>query len=304
VPRSLVLALLVSVPTVANYVGVRSGARLNNLLTIAKLTPLLLIITLGVARFGQHFEVIQPKEVTSPGWGAWLNALLLLMSAYAGSENALIPSGEVKNARTTIPFGLIAGLVGCIGIYTLVQFVTVATIGTNPTARPLAETASVLIGGIGRTFVTVAVMISTYGWVSGALLNVPRIACSLAAQGDAPTFLGQLHPNFNTPSIAIVLYAALVWLLATTGAYLGIVALSAGAVIVIYVGSCAALIRLRQVQPQVNALRIPCGQGFAVVAILVWLAVLARLDARGAFLMGITAAVAAANWWWAKRKQA
>jgi amino acid transporter len=302
IPKALLLALLISVPACANYVGVRSGARLNNLLTVAKLTPLLLIITLGVARFGQHFELIQTKEVTSPGWGAWLTALLLLMSAYAGSENALIPTGEVKNARKTIPFGLFVGLIGCIGIYTLVQFVTVATIGTSAAPRPLAETASVLMGGAGRTFVTAAVMISTYGWVSGALLNVPRIACSLAAQGDAPVILGKLHARFNTPSTAIVVYAALLWLLAATGAYLWIVALSGAAVIVIYTGTCAALIRLRRKQPQVDALRIPFAQGLAVLAIIFWLAVLARLDARGALLMGITAAVATANWWWAKRR--
>lgn len=302
IPRSVLLGLLISVPTIANYVGVRIGACLNNLLTVAKLTPLLMIITLGVARFGQHFELIKPNEVTSPGLGAWLTALLLLMSAYAGSENALIPTGEMKNARTTIPFGLFVGLIGCIGIYTLVQFVTVATIGTNATTRPLAETASVLIGGAGRTFVTAAVMISTYGWVSGALLNVPRIACSLAAQGDAPAFLGKLHAHFNTPSTAIVLYAALLWLLAATGAYLWIVALSGGASIVNYIGPCAALISLRRKQPHADALRIPLGQGLAILAIILSLALLARLNGGGALLMGITAMIATANWWWAKSK--
>jgi basic amino acid/polyamine antiporter, APA family len=301
--RALLLAFLISIPTVANYIGVRSGARLSNLLTVAKLTPLVLIIALGIARFGQHFELIQPKEMTNPGLGAWLSALLLLIFAYGGFENALIPTGEVKDSRSTIPFGLVAGLLGCMVVYTLVQFVTVATIGTNPTNRPLAETASALIGSTGRVFVTIAVMISTYGWLSGAVLNVPRLACSLAAQGDAPAFLGKLHPSFNTPSVAIVVYSALLWLLAATGAYLWIAALTAGAVIVMYTGTCAALIRLRRKQPQADGFRIPFGRGLAIITIMIWLTALTRLHAGEVLLMGITAAIATANWWWAKRRE-
>jgi len=302
--RALLLAFLISIPTVANYIGVRSGARFSVLLTVAKLIPLALIITLGIARFGEHFELIQPKEMTSPGLSAWLSALLLLIFAYGGFENALIPTGEVKNPHSTIPFGLIAGLLGCIVIYTFVQFVTVATIGTSNTNRPLAETASVLIGSGGRTFVTVAVMISTYGWLSGAVLNMPRLACSLAAQGDAPAFLGKLHPRFNTPSAAIVLYSGLAWLLATTGAYLWIVAITAGAIIVIYIGTCAALIRLRRKQPQAEALRAPFGGVLAIITIVIWLAALTRLHTGEAVMMGITGAIAAGNWWWAKRENA
>jgi APA family basic amino acid/polyamine antiporter len=123
----------------------------------------------------------------------------------------------VKNPRETVPFGLLAGLVVCAAVYTLVQFVTVATIGTSTTPRPLVETASVLIGRSGGIFITIGVMISTYGWLSGAILNVPRLACSLAAQGDAPGFLGNLHPSFKTPATAIVLYAAFLWVLVATG---------------------------------------------------------------------------------------
>jgi amino acid transporter len=58
--RALLLAFLISIPRLANYVGVRTGARFSVLLTVAKLIPSALIITLGIARFGQHFELIQP----------------------------------------------------------------------------------------------------------------------------------------------------------------------------------------------------------------------------------------------------
>jgi APA family basic amino acid/polyamine antiporter len=301
-PRGLLLAILISVPTIANYVGVRNGAKLTDFLTLAKLLPLALLIALGLLRFGRHFEVIHRTEITTPGLASWLTALLLLTFAYGGFENALIPTGEVKDPRHTIPFSLLMGLLASVLIYALVQFVTVATIGISPTSRPLADTASVLIGSHGALFVSIAVMVSTYGWLSGGILNVPRLACSLAQQGDAPLFLGKLHPRFNTPAIAIVLFASIAWLLAATGVFLWLVALTAGAHTVVYLGSCAALIRLRRQHGARRGLRIPFGQGLALIAIVICLAVLTQLHRGEGLLMGVTVLVATANWWWAKYK--
>src|SRR5262249_44583391 len=301
--RGLLLAILISIPTVANYVGVHSGAQLSNFLTLAKLLPLALLITLGVVRFGRHFELIHNTEITSPGLAAWLTALLLLIFAYGGLEDGLIPTGEVKEPHRTVPFGLLAGLLAIMIVYTLVQFVTVATIGARTTGRPLAETASVLIGAGGGLFVTIAVMISTYGRGTVGILNNPRLACSLASHRYIPPFLGKLHSQFNTPSRATVLYSLVVWLLAATGTYLWLVALTGGAILVIYAGGCASLIRLRRLQPQRKELRIPFGRGLPVIGICISLAVATRLHAREALLMGITALIATANWWWAKQRE-
>ena len=296
------LTIVIAIPTLANYVGVRSGATFASVLTVAKLLPLVLLIVLGLNRFGHHFELLQVGEITSPGVGPWLNVLLLLVFAYGGLENALIPTGEVKEPRSTVPFGLLSGLFICIVVYTLIQFVTVAALGTTVTSRPLAQTASVLIGPGGGLLVSTAVLVSTYGWVSGGILNVPRIACSLSSQGDFPSFLGKLHHHFHTPATAILIYSALGWLLAVTGTYLWLVALTSGSMLVIYGGSCGALIRLRKIQPETAALRIPFGRILAVLAIAILAAVLTRLRAREVLLMSITALIATANWWWARRR--
>jgi hypothetical protein len=72
--------------------------------------------------------------------------------------------------------------------------------------------------------------------------------------------------------------------------------------LVIYGGSCGALIRLRKIQPETAALRIPFGRIFAVLAIAILAVVLTRLRAREVLLMSITALIASANWWWARRR--
>lgn len=229
--RLFVLTILIVIPAVANYIGVRSGARLANLLTVAKLLPLGLLIFLGLVGFGGQFELLHVSEVTAPGSASWLSALLLLIFAYGGYENALIPIGEVKEPRRTVPFGLLSGLLVCMLVYKLVQFVTVATIGVSATDRPLVETASILIGSSGRLFVTIAVMVSTYGWVSGGILNAPRLRVHCHHKVTARFFSGDCT-RASPPAVAIVLYSALVWLLAASGTYLWAVALSGASMVI------------------------------------------------------------------------
>lgn len=225
---------------------------------------------------------------------------MLLLYAYGGWEDGLIATGEVKEPRRTIPFALGAGLIACTATYILLQFITVATIGTKVTDRPLAETASVLLGRGGATFVTIAVLISTYGWISAAMLYGPRLAYSLAAQGDFPTVFAKLHPRFHTPAVAILVLALSGWVLASSGTFLWLVALSSGTFMVQYAGMCASLIRLRTLRPNADALRIPFGPVLSVVGIAIALALMSGLQRRELLFMCGTVLIATGNWLWAK----
>jgi amino acid transporter len=300
--RPFLMALLIAIPAAANYVGVRSGAALSSVLTAAKLSPLVLLILVGVAHFVRQPRAIHASEIWAPGFSNWINAMGLLLFAFGGWEDALIPSGEVKEPRQTIPFAAATGLLSCGAIYMLLQFTTVATIGTSPTDRPLAETASLLLGRGGGTFVALAVMISTYGWISGAMLEAPRLAYSLAAYGDFPRLFARFHPRFHTPALAIVFFALAGWVLAFTGTFLWVVELSAGSMMVYYAATCASLIRLRKLRPHADALRVPCGPLLSMVAIAISLALMTGLKRREIVFMCVTALLAATNWLLAKRE--
>jgi amino acid transporter len=297
-----IMAAVIIVPTAVNYFGVRRGANLSTVLTVAKLLPLILLIVLGLVHFGNHPQLISVAEFAQPRMSAWMRALLLLIFAYAGFEFAVAPAGEVKDPRRTVPFALATGLAICAALYTMIQFVTVATIGASTTPHPLADTASVLLHRGGSQFVAVSVMISTYAWISGNIVTAPRIVYSFASNGDLPDWLAKINPTFNTPAWAIIIYAVLMWLLAATGTYLWVAAVGAAALLILYSGVCASLIRLRRLQPGAQALRIPFGPALAVVSIAVSLALISALNLRQGLLIGVTALIASANWWWAKRQ--
>jgi basic amino acid/polyamine antiporter, APA family len=300
--RAAILTVLIAIPVAANYRGVRAGANVSSVLTVAKLLPLGALIALGLWRFGHAAELIHPAEITAPGWKAWAESLLLVSFAYQGFEDAVVPAGEVRNPRRTVPFALFTGLFGCVAVYTLLQFVTVATIGERASDRPLGEVAAALVGPGGATLLSMAVMLSTYGYISAVILNAPRLASAFAENGDAPAAIGRLHPRFRTPGLAIVGVAALLWVLALTGTFLWALALAVGASTIYYGGVCATLIRLRRTRPDADALRIPWGPVWAALGIVFSLLMLAQLDFREALLMLVTAGIAAGNWCWAKRR--
>ncbi|MGH9691435.1 MAG: APC family permease [Candidatus Acidiferrales bacterium] len=300
--RAAAVVVLIGIPAVVNYVGIRGGTNLSSSLAVAKLLPLAVLIVLGLMHFGSHARLVHASEIASPGLGAWLSAILLLVFAYGGFENPLVTGGEIQDPRRTVPFALAAGIIVCAIAYTLLQYVVVATVGTAATDYSLADAASVLMGHSGASFVAIAVMISTYGWISATVLEGPRYAYAFATEGDFPSFLGRLHPRFNTPAIAIVFFALITCVLALTGTFLWALVLTAGAKMIYYSGMCAALIRLRKMRPRADALRVPFGPVLAVIGILISLVLLTRLQRPQFLMMGATALIGAANWWWAKRR--
>jgi amino acid transporter len=184
----------------------------------------------------------------------------------------------------------------------LLQFIVVATIGTQNTDAPLTVTASVLLGRGGAVFVEIAALVSIYGWISASMLYAPRLAYSLSAQGDFPAVFARLHPQFHTPTAAILFYAVTGWALASSGTFLWLVALTSGTLMVLYAGVCASLIRLRMLRPKADAFRIPFAPVLSIVGIAIALALMTGLKRRELFLMGVTALIAAVNWLWARRR--
>lgn len=298
--RGALMALLMAIPTAANYCGVRSGANLSTIMTLAKLSPLALIILFGLAHFAHQPQMVHASEITSPGWSNWVRAVTLLIFPFAGWEESLIPTGEITEPRRTIPFALTTGLITCAAVYTLLQFITVATVGPNATEQPLAQAASILIGHDGAALVSIGIMLATYGYISANLLNDSRLVYSLAAQDDFPAIFARIHPRFQTPGVAIVVYAFTGVLLAVSGTFQFVLALSAGATVIYYAGMCACLIRLRRKRSGVEGFRIPFGPVLSIVAVAISLALITGLTRRELLLMCVTALIATANWLWAR----
>jgi APA family basic amino acid/polyamine antiporter len=299
-PRFAILTLLVGVLALINVRGAQQGAAVSNLFTVAKLLPLLMVISAGAA-----VTVIHPAP-----WGAasalpasaWMQAMVLLIFAYGGFESALAPMSEAKNPARDAAFALFVALIACTTIYALVQWVVVGVLGPAATTdRPLAEVARITMGNRGAELVAMGALVSVYGYLSAKLLGMPRVTFALAKGGDLPSLFGAVGPKFHTPWFSILFYAAAVWGLAMVGSFTWNVTLSVVARLFYYAVVCAAVIALRRKQPLAARFRLPGGPLLAVLGIAIAVALATQVDLSKSLILGATVGAAVLNWLWARR---
>ena len=299
----VILALLLLPLAAANYRGVSAGIGVSNGFIVAKLIPLALFMVTGVAFMLSHppaLAVVPPPV----GPGAWLHAILLLVFAYGGFEAALIPLGEAKNPRRDAPVALFAMLGICALIYTLVQVLVVYTLA-DPGAsdRPLAAAAQVVLGPVGGVLLAAGALISVYGYLAGAMLNVPRLTYAMAAQGDLAARFATVHPRFRTPHISIVLFALLTWLFAARSNFLQNLTLSAVSRLITYAAVCFALLVFRRREAtnpdglEPAWFRVPGGTVVALLGIAFSLALTVRMSWREVGVLAATLAVGGIHWY-------
>jgi APA family basic amino acid/polyamine antiporter len=298
VPRALILTALVGLLTFVNIRGVRAGAQVSNLFTVAKLVPLFAVIALGAYVLAGHHWTIATASTSSTA-NQWLRGILLLVFAYGGFETALAPMSEAKNPRRDAPFALFTALLLCTVIYALIQWVVVGVLpDATHSTRPLADVARVAIGPIGAALVAIGALISFYGYLSAKILAMPRVPFALAEQGDFPKVFATVHRRFHTPYISILVFAAMVWGLALIGDFKWNVTLSAVARLLYYAVGCAALPILRRKQPEdaTAMFHLPGGNFFAALGLLICLVLVTRVDFGQSLILAATIALAFVNW--------
>ena len=294
-PRLIILTLLIGMLAAINFRGVRAGTYVSSAFTVAKLASLGVVCVAG-AFYLVGMRRIVPAETASPSADAWLQAIVLLIFAYGGFEAALISTGEARDPRHDVPFGLFAALVTCTLIYGLIQWVVVGVLpDPGHSERPLADVARIVVGQGGAALIAVGALLSVYGYLSGNILATPRITFALAERGDFPSVFALVHKRFHTPYFSIFVFALLVWALALLGSFTWNVTLSAGSRLFYYGVVCAALPMLRRKQgPAV--FQVPGGTWIALLGVMICLGLLTRIDYSKSLILLAAVVVALLNW--------
>lgn len=300
--NAVVSLLFIGILAAINIRGVVSGARVSNAFAVVKVAPLVAFGVLGVFWMAGGRSAA-PAAIADPGIGAWLNALLLLMFAYGGFESSVIPLAEAKDPGRDTPFALLAGLGLVTLLYLVAQLVVLATL-PDPDAsnRALADATRVMLGAGGAAVISVAALVSVYGWLASNMLTVPRLSMAMAERGDFPGILARVHPTLRTPWVSVLVFAGLSWILANQSGLLGNLSLSAVSRLFVYGFVCASLPVFRrrdgQDSPAVGAARFraPAGMVLAAIGVGGALVLAARMNVREAVTMAIVAGLASLHW--------
>ena len=279
--RVIFFFVVLSVFAVINIRGVKSGTRMVIILTTLKLTPLVLLIIVGI--FGVKFENLTITEL--PDISTFGAACLLLFFAFLGSETALNISGEIKNPGKNIPKGIFMGITGILIIYLLLQFVATGVMGAELALfkeAPLAETAIRLVGPVGGTILIATGIISMYGVIGGDILVTSRLPFVAAENGFLPKALGRIHPRFKSPHIAIVTFSTIIFIMAIGGGFETLAILASSAVLIIYLGVVLAMLksRLRPDASNQPIFKVPGGLLVPILALVVLIWVLSYVPLK------------------------
>ncbi len=169
-------------------------------------------------------------------------------------------------------------MIGITLLYIVLQLVVQGVLGAAlaDSTTPLADAAGVVFGPWGRTMLLVGVVVSTFGYLSGMTLAVPRALYAFARDGFLPAPLASVHPTWKTPWIAIIVQVSLTCALAVSSGFGALAVISNVAALLVYFACAVAAWELRRknVQAGGTPFRVP---GAAIVPVLTCLVIIGLL---------------------------
>jgi basic amino acid/polyamine antiporter, APA family len=222
IPLAIAALLILSL---INVLGVKPGSRVLNVLVMLKVAALGALIVFGLFAPATPDWFHASKSSTTADGSAALAfgaALVPILFAYGGWQNANYVAEEVEDPIRQLPVSIIAGTTAVVAIYVLVNVVYLRALGLEglaATSTPAADAARQMFGSIGDRFVTGAIAISTFGFLDLAILAPTRVYYAMAADGLFFPALARLHPSYRTPVVAIALQTTWSCILAVSGSY-------------------------------------------------------------------------------------
>ena len=273
VGRTLLIVVVSFVLTYANLIGVKEGVRTMAVITIFKLTPILLLIVLGL----QHVSSDILFPATMPTIDDLGGTTLLLIYAFVGFESVTIVSGESKNPKRTMPRALVMTVIATGTLYFLIVLAYISVLpDAGASGATLIDVGRELMGPTGAVLITLAAFFSIGGNLSSIMLAVPRLTFALAQDRLLPKWFGQIHEKYSTPGNSIMFLGGLGLIFALTGSFAYLAAASSLMRLIAYVLCISALPAIRRkatAEEKADAYRLKGGYtipGFALI-LCIWI---------------------------------
>ena len=245
-----VRAIFVASLTLVNIVGVRAAGKLNDALTLIKLSPLLLLIVAGLGIFVIHPETFVGNytPLLPLGLENAAHALILIFWAYAGFELGTLPAGEVQNPQKAIPRAIVSGMLIVSLFYLLTNFVLFGLVNwtiLDQSTVPLVVAGTALFGSAGALIMTVGALFSVSGSDESGMLGSARLAYAMAIDGLFPRAFTEIHPRYGTPYVVLIVQGVIAFVLSNVGNLSGLISFAVLNLAFSFLLTCFALIVLR-----------------------------------------------------------
>jgi len=179
-------------------------------------------------------------------------ALVGALWAYDGWNNVNMVSSEVENPQRNLPRALILGTLAVIVIYLAMisAYFWVLTAGEVASADRVAVTMMRKVFGVeGGNAVSVAVIISIFAALNGSILSGSRVPFAMARDGLFFKSVAEIHPEYRTPGVSILMLTAWAGVLILTGRFEELYTYVVFASWILYTMAAASVFVLRRKMP-------------------------------------------------------
>jgi basic amino acid/polyamine antiporter, APA family len=221
--RAAAIAVIVLLSAI-NYLGVKPGSAVQLTLTAIKVLAVAALVIVLFAFGGAAHRALSPETGSSAASSARNFALAVAagLFAFGGWHMVTYAAGETREPRRTIPRALLIGVLVVTACYVLLNaaYLFVLPLGqVAQSARVAAEATERTLGVAAGGALAALVVVSALGALNGIILAGPRVYYAMSRDGLAFRWLGAVHPERQTPYLAIA--AQCVWssILVATNSY-------------------------------------------------------------------------------------
>lgn len=301
IARALIIGAVTVGLTWANVVGVRDGVRTMGVFTVLKVTPLIILVLLGLQHVtGSTLLPSAPFFVDELG-----STTLLLIYAYVGFETIAVTAGETSSPRSTLPKALVTTVIGTGLLYFIIVLVFVSIIPEEQYRNAtLVDVGRSLAGTAGAFAITLAAVFSIGGNLASSMIAAPRLIFSLAENRLLPEWFAHVHTRYATPDRCILIMGGMALVLALTGSFVKLAVASSVARLLGYIVCIASLPSIRNSASEsvrAGAYRLRGGYAIPAVAlaICIWLLMQSKMESWIA--VSVLIAIGVVLYWIEKR---
>jgi APA family basic amino acid/polyamine antiporter len=204
----LYAAAAVTVLSLLNILGVVFGKTTQNFLTAAKVIGLGGILAAGLLS-PQSGASASLKPLTDPSSVSFGFAMILVLYAYGGWNDAALVAAEQRNPRRNIPLALLLGTGAIMVIYLLVNAAYLSSLGFEAARNSKAIATETLekmpsVGSWAPKLMSALVMISALGGMNGMIFTGSRVYSALGSDYSLFAWLGRWHRRLGSPIRSLV----------------------------------------------------------------------------------------------------
>ncbi|MBL8752636.1 MAG: APC family permease [Planctomycetes bacterium] len=203
----------IAVFTATNALGVRTGSRVQNVLTITKLLAIAALVALAVLAPAAAVPPPGAEPRAAKGWFAALAAAMLpVMFACGGWQQGSFVGGAARNPARDVPLGILGGVAVVVVAYLAVNLSFLDLLGFDGAAKSTTIGADAARAGL-RSFgwgdaaarvLAGMVAVSALGIVNTICLAPPFVLHAMSERGLFPRRIGALHPRTGSPVLGVV----------------------------------------------------------------------------------------------------